>query len=94
MYDVAKEHIVRKPLRSQSRHDYIPKLVNVCSYDWFKDLGLRWYALPAVSGMRLDCGGLEFTGTAFNGWYMGTEIGCRNLCDSNRLNVIQVRVFT
>lgn len=58
-------------------------------YDWFKELGLRWYALPAVSNMRLDCGGLEFTGTAFNGWYMGTEIGCRNLCDSNRLNVVE-----
>ncbi|XP_068629957.1 nitric oxide synthase-like [Battus philenor] len=58
-------------------------------YDWFKDLGLRWYALPAVSNMRLDCGGLEFTATAFNGWYMGTEIGCRNFCDANRLNIIE-----
>ncbi|XP_026757602.2 nitric oxide synthase-like isoform X1 [Galleria mellonella] len=58
-------------------------------YDWFKELGLRWYALPAVSNMRLDCGGLEFTGTAFNGWYMGTEIGCRNFSDANRLNVIE-----
>ncbi|XP_014368149.2 nitric oxide synthase [Papilio machaon] len=58
-------------------------------YEWFKELGLRWYALPAVSNMRLDCGGLEFTGTAFNGWYMGTEIGCRNFCDSNRLNIIE-----
>ncbi|CAG5012022.1 unnamed protein product [Parnassius apollo] len=59
-------------------------------FDWFKGLGLRWYALPAVSNMRLDCGGLEFTGTAFNGWYMGTEIGCRNFCDVNRLNIIEV----
>ncbi|XP_026742645.1 nitric oxide synthase-like [Trichoplusia ni] len=58
-------------------------------YDWFQDLGLRWYALPAVSNMRMDCGGLEFTATAFNGWYMGTEIGCRNLCDANRLNVLE-----
>ncbi|KAJ0180349.1 hypothetical protein K1T71_003753 [Dendrolimus kikuchii] len=59
------------------------------NYEWFKDLGLKWYALPAVSNMRFDCGGLEFTGTAFNGWYMGTEIGCRNLCDSNRRNIIE-----
>ncbi|KAL0893659.1 hypothetical protein ABMA27_013817 [Loxostege sticticalis] len=58
-------------------------------YDWFKELGLKWYALPAVSNMRLDCGGLEFTATAFNGWYMGTEIGCRNLSDANRLNIIE-----
>lgn len=60
------------------------------SYDWFKDLGLKWYALPAVSSMRFDCGGLEFTANAFNGWYMGTEIGCRNLCDTNRLDIVQV----
>ncbi|CAK1556071.1 unnamed protein product [Leptosia nina] len=59
------------------------------NYDWFKDMGLRWYALPAVSNMRLDCGGLEFTATAFNGWYMGTEIGCRNFCDANRLNIVE-----
>ncbi|KAJ8725465.1 hypothetical protein PYW08_003648 [Mythimna loreyi] len=59
------------------------------NYDWFQDLGLRWYALPAVSGMRMDCGGLEFTATAFNGWYMGTEIGCRNFCDSNRFDILE-----
>ncbi len=38
-------------------------------------MDLRWYALPAVSSMMLDCGGLEFTAIPFNGWYMGTEIG-------------------
>ncbi|CAG9096154.1 unnamed protein product [Plutella xylostella] len=58
-------------------------------FDWFKELQLRWYALPAVSSMRFDCGGLEFTANAFNGWYMSTEIGCRNLCDSNRFNTIE-----
>ncbi|XP_039747140.1 nitric oxide synthase-like [Pararge aegeria] len=58
-------------------------------FEWFKELGLQWYGLPAVSNMRLDCGGLVFTGTAFNGWYMGTEIGCRNFCDSNRLNIVE-----
>ncbi|XP_026329114.1 nitric oxide synthase-like isoform X2 [Hyposmocoma kahamanoa] len=58
-------------------------------FEWFKDLDLRWYAVPAVSNMKLDCGGLEFTATAFNGWYMSTEIGCRNLCDTYRLNVTE-----
>lgn len=58
-------------------------------YDWFKDMGWKWYALPAVSNMRLDCGGLEFTANSFNGWYMGTEIGCRNLCDESRLNIVE-----
>ncbi|KAG7307096.1 hypothetical protein JYU34_007233 [Plutella xylostella] len=59
------------------------------NYEWFEDLQLRWYALPAVSGMRFDCGGIEFTANAFNGWYMSTEIGCRNFCDTNRLNMLE-----
>lgn len=59
-------------------------------YEWFKDLDLRWYALPAVSNMRFDCGGIEFTANAFNGWYMATEIACRDICDVNRLNMTEV----
>ncbi|XP_045781881.1 nitric oxide synthase-like protein isoform X1 [Maniola jurtina] len=58
------------------------------TYEWFEELQLRWYALPAVSSMRFDCGGIEFTANAFNGWYMSTEIGCRNFCDTNRLNML------
>jgi len=27
-------------------------------HPWFADLGLRWYALPAVSEMLFDCGGM------------------------------------
>ncbi|XP_045491293.1 nitric oxide synthase-like protein [Colias croceus] len=59
------------------------------TYEWFEELQLRWYALPAVSSMRFDCGGIEFTANAFNGWYMSTEIGCRNFCDTNRLNMLE-----
>ncbi|XP_065334275.1 nitric oxide synthase-like protein isoform X3 [Cloeon dipterum] len=59
------------------------------TYDWFEEMGLRWYCVPAVSGMLFDCGGLEFTACPFNGWYMGTEIGCRDLCDSNRYNIAE-----
>ncbi|KAJ0180348.1 hypothetical protein K1T71_003752 [Dendrolimus kikuchii] len=59
------------------------------TYSWFEELNLRWYALPAVSSMRFDCGGIEFTANAFNGWYMSTEIGCRNFCDTNRLNMLE-----
>ncbi|KAL5016525.1 hypothetical protein ScPMuIL_006114 [Solemya velum] len=53
-------------------------------YPWFAELNLKWYALPAVSMMVFDCGGLEFTAAPFNGWYMGTEIGARNFCDISR----------
>uniref|UniRef100_A0A4W3I4F6 Nitric oxide synthase n=1 Tax=Callorhinchus milii TaxID=7868 RepID=A0A4W3I4F6_CALMI len=58
-------------------------------YDWFKDLGLRWYALPAVANMLLEVGGLEFPGCPFNGWYMGSEIGVRDFCDIQRYNVLE-----
>ncbi|KFV65861.1 Nitric oxide synthase, endothelial, partial [Dryobates pubescens] len=55
---------------------------------WFEELGLRWYALPAVSNMLLEIGGLQFPAAPFNGWYMGTEIGTRNLCDRHRYNLL------
>nr|XP_018899118.1 PREDICTED: nitric oxide synthase, salivary gland isoform X3 [Bemisia tabaci] len=58
-------------------------------YEWFKDLGLQWYGLPAVSNMAFDCGGVLFTAAPFNGWYMNTEIGCRDLCDVNRFNMTE-----
>lgn len=74
--------------------DYPPELIMEVKishpkYDWFEDLGLKWYVVPAVSSMMLDCGGLEFTGAPFNGWYMSTEIGCRDLCDVNRYNILE-----
>lgn len=37
-------------------------------YEWFGDLGLKWYVLPAVSSLMLNCGGVEFTACPFNGW--------------------------
>ncbi|TNN35933.1 Nitric oxide synthase, brain [Liparis tanakae] len=62
-------------------------------YEWFKDLELKWYSLPAVSNMLLEIGGLEFTCCPFSGWYMGTEIGVRDFCDSSRYNLLEVVRF-
>ncbi|CAC5400378.1 NOS1 [Mytilus coruscus] len=53
------------------------------------DLGLKWFCVPAVSGMKIDCGGLEFTASPFSGWYMSTEIACRDLCDKQRYNLVE-----
>lgn len=64
-----------------------------CRYDWFQNMGLKWYALPAVSGMLLDCGGLEFSGIPFSGWYMVTEIA-RDLGDSDRYDMLKVSETT
>jgi nitric-oxide synthase len=54
----------------------------------FADLGLRWYAHPAVSNQILRLGGLDYPAVPFSGWYTGTEIGARNLSDANRYNVL------
>ncbi|KAK2725659.1 hypothetical protein QYM36_000232, partial [Artemia franciscana] len=79
-----------------------PKLFNIPSelvlevpivhpeFDWFLDLGLKWYALPAVTSMKFDCGGLEYTAVPFSGWYMVTEIGSRDLGDPHRYNQLEV----
>ena len=57
-------------------------------FDWFADLGLKWHAVPALSGMRLEIGGVSYTAAPFNGWYMGTEIGARDFGDASRYNVL------
>ncbi|MEQ6375608.1 nitric oxide synthase oxygenase [Bacillaceae bacterium S4-13-56] len=52
------------------------------------DLHLKWYGVPIISEMKLEIGGIEYTAAPFNGWYMGTEIGARNLADTARYNVL------
>ena len=54
---------------------------------WFKGLGLRWHALPVISNNLLEVGGFHFP-CCFSGWYMGTEIGARNLADPHRYNLL------
>ncbi|XEC95185.1 nitric oxide synthase oxygenase [Paenibacillus tarimensis] len=56
----------------------------------FGTLNLKWYAVPIISDMRLEIGGLHYSAAPFNGWYMGTEIGARNLADENRYNRLPV----
>ncbi|MEV7417010.1 nitric oxide synthase oxygenase [Streptomyces sp. NPDC089919] len=56
--------------------------------DRWADWGLRWHAVPAVSGMALDIGGIRYPAAPFNGWYMGTEIGARNLADTDRYDLL------
>lgn len=51
-------------------------------------LGAKWYGVPMISDMRLEIGGISYTAAPFNGWYMGTEIGARNLADYDRYNLL------
>ena len=55
-------------------------------FGWFAELGLRWYAVPVISDMRLEAGGISYPAAPFNGWYMCTEIGSRDLGDAGRYN--------
>ncbi|WP_435057273.1 nitric oxide synthase oxygenase [Streptomyces sp. bgisy060] len=57
---------------------------------WFEELDLRWYAVPAISNMTLEIGGVSYPTAPFNGWYMGTEIGARNLADAERYDLLPV----
>ncbi|XP_076367440.1 nitric oxide synthase [Tachypleus tridentatus] len=75
-FEIPEELILRVPLSHPS-------------YEWFEELELQWYALPAVSSMLFDVGGLEFPAAPFNGWYMVTEIAARNLCDPHRYNILE-----
>ena len=61
-------------------------------YDWFSEMGLYWYAVPAVANLMLDVGGLEFPGSPFTAWYTSPEIGARNLCDQSRYNILEVKL--
>nr|XP_056715766.1 nitric oxide synthase, brain [Euleptes europaea] len=76
LFEIPPELVLEVPIRH-------PK------FSWFKDLGLKWYGLPAVANMLLEIGGLEFSGCPFSGWYMGTEIGVRDYCDNSRYNILE-----
>jgi nitric-oxide synthase, bacterial len=59
-------------------------------FTWFADLGLRWYAVPVISDMYLDIGGVCYPAAPFNGWYMCTEVGSRDLGDADRYDQLPV----
>jgi nitric-oxide synthase len=57
---------------------------------WFEQLGLRWYAVPAISDMIFHAAGTDFPAAPFNGWFMGTEIGARDLADETRYHQLPI----
>ena len=56
-------------------------------YD-FSMINMQWYAVPIISSMRFNIAGEDYQAAPFNGWYMGTEIGARNLADTYRYNFL------
>ncbi|MFC5701199.1 nitric oxide synthase oxygenase [Cohnella faecalis] len=59
-------------------------------YDLFQNQPVKWYAVPIISDMELEIGGIRYPAAPFNGWYMGTEIGARNLADEARYNMLPI----
>jgi nitric-oxide synthase, bacterial len=58
-------------------------------FGWFAELGLRWYAVPVITDMYLEAGGIRYPCAPFNGWYQAsTEVGVRNLGDPDRYNML------
>ncbi|MEX2570781.1 MAG: nitric oxide synthase oxygenase [Gemmatimonadota bacterium] len=57
-------------------------------FEWFAELGLKWHAVPVISNMRMEIGGVSYSAAPFNGWYMGTEVGARNLADVDRYDLL------
>lgn len=77
LFDVPADAVLEVPLT----HPDLP---------WFADLRLRWHAVPAISNMPLEIGGVRYPATPFNGWYQNTEIAARNLSDTDRYNLLPV----
>jgi len=77
IFDLPRDAVLEVPIRHPT-------------YSWFQTLGLKWHALPVISNMRLEIGGISYAAAPFNGWYMGTEIGARNFGDSQRYDLLPV----
>lgn len=58
------------------------------TFAWFKELQLKWHAVPAISNIALEVGGIRYTAAPFNGWYMVNEIASRNFGDTYRYNLL------
>lgn len=75
---------------------YLPKekvlevTITHSELEWFEELSLKWYAVPMISNMAYEVGGIIYEAAPFNGWYMGTEIGARNLADVERYNMLPI----
>ncbi|RST72779.1 nitric oxide synthase [Siminovitchia acidinfaciens] len=75
LYEIPKEFVKEVEITHPNMHG-------------FNNLGVRWYAVPIISNMRLEIGGIDYPMAPFNGWYMGTEIGARNLADQDRYDLL------
>lgn len=74
-YELSPERVLEVPLEHPG-------------YAWFAALGLRWYAVPALSRHRLHFTDSLAYPVAFSGFYVAFEMACRELADQNRYNTL------
>jgi nitric-oxide synthase len=79
------------PLSWHTIPEELVKEVRIIHPDFktFNQLHLKWYAVPIISDMILEIGGIHYKAAPFNGWYIGTEIGVQNLADERRYNLLK-----
>ncbi|KAJ3013393.1 UNVERIFIED_CONTAM: hypothetical protein HDU68_000713 [Siphonaria sp. JEL0065] len=58
----------------------------------FKDLNLKWCAVPAITGFNMSLGGIDYVCCPFNGWFMETEI-TRNLWERYQVGAEMAGLF-
>merc|ERR1719348_219613 len=61
-------------------HPTIPAISN---------MDLEWIAIPGVSNMMLEAGGIQYTASPFTGWFLSTEVATRDLLDVQRYNLME-----
>ncbi len=74
-FEIPEEKVLRVPISHPE-------------YSWVSEMNIQWYAVPVITDMRLEIGGISFPCAPFNGWYMLTEIAVRNLADEHRYNLL------
>jgi len=75
LYSIPASHMLEVPIE----HPRFP---------WFGALGLKWHAVPIISNMVLEIGGIHYRAAPFNGWYMLNEIASRNFGDAQRYDML------
>ena len=61
-------------------HPEIPEITN---------MGLKWYAIPSVSSMMLEAGGIQYTCSQIAGFFQDTEISVMNILGPPRYNLME-----
>lgn len=57
-------------------------------YGWFSEMELRWYAVPVVSGLCLDIGGICYPTAPFSRWHLATEVSATGLGGRDRYDLV------